>query len=431
MESNVLESKIKMSKMLGINIPNNEFNLNKRDVNFSFGTFNRPEDLNPNSLNIMLDHSFTHLPEDLVIFIDHHLCEQNGIYKYPSNAALICDNYDYIYESISLLIKEINFEGINVYIHNDLDGIASGICFKKILNDIFEGKPDPHAVKTLNFAKIIGNYGDIFPDAKLDLVEYQRFNDPKMLEIMHKKISAYCKTISRFMKATRPIHPELKYLDLNNLSSIVLELNLLLSSVDLNVLNIKYEVERICDIINSMKVVDLKTILIALNLIANSRTVEKVFNLFNEEIERLVKCYIDPTTPAFEMNIVFKEDPTKTVYKLLTIASPFDCGRSVLWKYRSSVQSLVKMQPKESQWYYKVTDWDMDMTAEIKNILCYNRTLKKLSIDSSNNSAYDIAKNIFNGGGHDSIDNGNRSIGSVVVDDEKTFLNSFLLVDFY
>jgi hypothetical protein len=53
--------------------------------------------------------------------------------------------------------------------------------------------------------------------------------------------------------------------------------------------------------------------------------------------------------------------------------------------------------------------------------------LRKLSINGTN--AFDIAKNIFDGGGH--MGDEENSLGSVVIEDENIFYDSFMIVDIY
>lgn len=65
-----------------------------------------------------------------------------------------------------------------------------------------------------------------------------------------------------------------------------------------------------------------------------------------------------------------------------------------------------------------------------KNMICYNRLLNKLSLDGDNSSSYNIAKTIFDGGGHLMTEDG-RSLGSVVINNESDFFDSFVLVDFF
>jgi hypothetical protein len=172
-----------------------------------------------------------------------------------------------------------------------------------------------------------------------------------------------------------------------------------------------------------------------MNVLAQNNVINKIVELYNEESDKLLINYMEPVIPCMEMKIIFKNDESKNIYKLIIIDSPFDSGRSIIWKYNSSYNKLTKTSSTNvSPWYYKATDWVNsgvktidDIIDPNRNYVCYNKTLKKLSVNGAN--AYDIAKNIFNGGGH--IGDERNSIGSVVIEDENIFYDSFMIVDIY
>jgi hypothetical protein len=105
------------------------------NYNFRFGSFNRPDELEKDYLHICLDHSWQQHEDDNVIFIDHHLIENMFKNIYRSNADLMYENFEHIYTFFLNMFKysqNTNFNLI-IHIHNDVDGLASGIIFKYIL----------------------------------------------------------------------------------------------------------------------------------------------------------------------------------------------------------------------------------------------------------------------------------------------------------
>ena len=151
-----------------------------------------------------------------------------------------------------------------------------------------------------------------------------------------------------------------------------------------------------------MNNVNMVSIISYFNGIIQNDLILTILNIYNEEIENIVKSYMENESPSIEMTIMFKEDETKSKYKLFIIDTPFDCGRSVLWKYRVMVKNLLKNKPRISKWHYNVSDWatKKQLGKLTDNCVCYNKCLNKLSFDSSNESAYNISKDVFNGGGH-------------------------------
>lgn len=423
---------------------NNQFNPNFK-INYNFGSFEKPKiDINNKyCLNICLDHSFEIEKNEYFLFIDHHLIERliesnelknefvNNYYKeYCSSNANLMYN---IYENIIEIIRSLNFNEVNVFMHADLDGIASGIIMKQILEDSRNYKMSKNDIL---FVRMLGNYGDLYEYAKYDLTDY--FDDPNDVLIFDKKIKTIVKNLGRFMKAIRPC---LNYYcntnknsKLSNFTKEVIELEDLLERIGINPIQFENFLNNIIlKDIENFKKIDVFTIIMYLNRIT-SNIVYKAINIeFQKLIDSIVKEYLEPDFPQIELSIIFKKDTKKTVYKLLTIETPFDCGRSVIWKYRSSYKQLLYKDLTLNKWNYKLTDWKNKNHANMmKNIACYNKTLNKLTLDGESESSYNIATSFTSsGGGHcNTISEGVGSIGSVkVLEDE--FINSIIVKEFF
>ena len=420
-------------KIIGLNlvklttIPND--NINSIKLEFKFNSFSRPKIMLDHKLHIVVDHSFDYNPQsDSIIFIDHHLVEQLTGAIYKSNSDMMIVNYKHIYNTIKAILDRSGEDiDITIWMHSDIDGLCSGMIVKKILYDIEYGKMDENYRQHLKMAHIIGNYGDIDPEAKLALTDI--FSKESEINVFDKKISGFCRSLSRFMKATRAT-----YDDLNSgvLGEIINEMDSRLKVKNLDHHDINSVLILINDLLCKMDDVDIKRTLTFFNILSQNKIINLILAIYNDEIADLINNYIEPTTPAFEMQIVFLKDPTKTPFKLLIIDSPFDCGRSVIWKYRSNLNIFLKKAGPANQWKFRISDWSkdrplMDLT---KNVICYNRVLHKLSLDGDNSSSFDIAKTIFDGGGHAMTDDG-RSLGSVVIENDEFFFNSFILIDFF
>ena len=399
-----------------------------RKIKFKFNSFKKPSTFLQNELNIAVDHSFEFNEDsDNIIFIDHHLVEQLTGVVYKSNSDMMVKNYQLLYNTIKIILDRNKSSDITIWMHSDIDGLCSGMIMKKILIDVSAGKMDINYEQNLKMVHIIGNYGDIDPEAKLKLTDI--FSKESEINIFDKKISGFCKSLSRFMKATRAVYDDL-YAE--KLSEVITEMEFRLESKHIDINSIISILMLVDDLLNKLDDVDVKRTLTLFNILAQNKILNLILSIYNEEIAELISNYIEPTTPAFEMQIIFKKDPTKTRFKLLVIDSPFDCGRSVIWKYRSNLNIFLKKSGPANQWKFRISDWSkdrnlMDMT---KNIICYNRLLNKLSLDGDNSSSFDIAKTIFDGGGHSMMEDG-RSLGSVIIDNETDFFNSFGLVDFF
>ena len=412
---------------------NKIFDKNDIEIKYSFGTFIRPANFDSSHLNIIVDQNFDIHEDDNVVIVDHHLMETKFNKIYKSNTYLMIEKYKDIYSVLTVLANK--FKYIDVYMHADVDGLCSGLIVQHALMNIINHKniKDISYIDDLNLVLALGNYGDIVDDAKLDLDKFLNTKSATELDIYDKKLSKYCNSIARFMKAIRTGLIEYQ----NDCIS-----SELLSAYDLKLQSSGLTFEHVIDTINNIyrdisniKNINTKSVLILMNILAQNTVINKIVELYNEESDKLLTNYMDPVIPCMEMKIIFKKDESKNIYKLLIIDSPFDSGRSIIWKYNTSYNKLTKTSSTNvSPWYYKATDWVNSGVKTIDNIVdpnrnyvCYNKMLKKLSINGAN--AYDIAKNIFGGGGH--IGDERNSIGSVVIEDENIFYDSFMIVDIY
>lgn len=405
--------------------------LSSNELVYRFSNFERPSNLDSNAVNIFLDNNFfDFLPEDNIIFIDHHLHEENKEPEFNSNVSMMIVHYREIFEIVNKILKSLNDKSVHVYIHQDLDGICSGLVFKHMYNCIKNSTEPTNYEYDLKFTEILGRYGDIDPNAKVQLTTL--FSNEKEIDIYDKKISVFCKKIGRFMKATRGY--------LNNFENsfvinedIYEDFKIKTDKYKINNMSVNEIYDTICERIEQLDVVNTQSTVMFFNLIAQDPIFKTVLELYESEVADITSNYTNPTIPAFEMSVVFKNDPTNTPYKLLVINTSLDCGRSVIWKYRTIVNTMLKQGATNSPWYYKVTDWkkEKNLVKENENMICYNKMLNKVSFDSSNNSGYTIASEIFNGGGHSQSINDSRSIGSASVSNEQEFLNSFRLLNFY
>jgi len=405
--------------------------LSSNELVYRFSNFERPSNLDSNAVNIFLDNNFfDFLPEDNIIFIDHHLHEENKEPEFNSNVSMMVVHYREIFEIVNKILKSLNDKSVHVYIHQDLDGICSGLVFKHIYNCIKNSTEPTNYEYDLKFTEILGRYGDIDPNAKVQLTTL--FSNEKEIDIYDKKISVFCKKIGRFMKATRGY--------LNNFENsfvinedIYEDFKIKTDKYKINNMSVNEIYDTICERIEQLDVVNTQSTVMFFNLIAQDPIFKTVLELYESEVADITSNYTNPTIPAFEMSVVFKNDPTNTPYKLLIINTSLDCGRSIIWKYRTVVNTMLKQGAINSPWYYKVTDWkkEKNLVKENENMICYNKMLNKVSFDSSNNSGYTIASEIFNGGGHSQSINDSRSIGSASVSNEQEFLNSFRLLNFY
>ena len=76
--------------------------LSSNELVYRFSNFERPSNLDSNAVNIFLDNSFfDFLPEDNIIFIDHHLHEENKEPEFNSNVSMMIVHYREINEIVN------------------------------------------------------------------------------------------------------------------------------------------------------------------------------------------------------------------------------------------------------------------------------------------------------------------------------------------
>jgi hypothetical protein len=413
---------------------NNKIDINKHFpiIRCAFSSFTTPK-LDKNTLYLIVDNSFTISNNvDNVVFIDHHLIDELFEVKYFSNAELMFNNYKLIYKTLSEIIKYFYFDNIVILMHHDIDGVASGIIAKKILIDIsnnFEECDKEYTDKIL-FAKILGNFGDINPNASVDLAKL--FDTQQEISIYSKKIKLFCRSFSRYMKAVRVVF---NTLDTDNSKNKFINC---VKGTGVSIDDVHDIVNIIYDFISNSIEIDTKNTIMFCNELAINKKFNMIVNMYNEEMNRISNAYINPEksdSTVFEMTVVFKNDSTNTPFKLLMIDTPFDCGRSIIYKYRVSAKYNINNKMVSNEWSYKLSDWlsskkSKSIVSSLNNIACYNKCIGKLSLDGNNNAAFDIAVK-FGGGGHANIDNGTRSLGSVTIENVNTLLDDCVILDVF
>lgn len=429
-----------INNLIGVNLnpkyANTNNNYDLENIKFKFGDFTRPN-LNKDNLYIVVDHSFEYETEDNVIFLDHHLIEEIFGISYCSNADLLFKNYTLIFQTIKEILNNFNFNDVVVFMHHDIDGVCSGLITKKLLCDVSIGIPDANYAKKIKLAQVFGNFGDISPTAMVELSDI--FNDESSIDIYTKKIKAFCSHFSRFIKATRVLFNDFNDNDFN--TENIKSFNSFIKEYNINTNDIYQVINNVCENIETLKDIDTKILLNYFNYIVIDKTIRKVVEAFIIECDKYISACINPekNDPSFfETMIQFKSDPNSTKFRFLTINMPFDCGRTIIWKYRyqlSKINDDAKIgKVKKHKYYYKIIDWkninDNVLTpSSADNIMCYNMYLDKLSIDGNNSSAFLIAQEL-GGGGHGSIEDG-RSIGSVVIDDINDVLSNSAIIEIF
>ena len=139
------------------------------------------------------------------------------------------------------------------------------------------------------------------------------------LDIYDKKISKYCNSIARFMKAIRTGLIEYQ----NNCvsSKLLSAYNLKLQPCGLTFEDVVDTINDIYRDISNIKNVNAKSVLILMNVLAQNTVINKIVELYNEESDKLLTNYMEPVIPCMEMKIIFKNDESKNIYKLLIIDS--------------------------------------------------------------------------------------------------------------
>lgn len=399
------------------------------------------------ALYICVDHSFveelTESGQDInIIFIDHHLAEKQNV-KYASNARMMAENYP---DLIKYLVNVIPyFNSIVVLMHNDLDGLASGIIMKSIINDIFdENRHEGINVQSgVAFAKILGSYGDIDSD-KLKTLE--TFFHKSLHANIDKKFESIRKNIGTFFKATRAIHDSLFYI--RNYQDIVNEKYKEVSCINWEEVN-KYDdyikqfnIETknilslflsICESLEECKKITAKYVVYLINVIMTNKTLIRINEEYYNVSEKILEQYLGGSSQTpLELEITATFNGSNTKYKILIIDTPFDVARSVMFKYELKIKNLLKQSIAPVNYSYKVTDWlkyGKDIVKLSHNIACFNKAINKLTLYSSeNSSAYDIALGVFHGGGHITE---NGSIGSVKLENEYKLFDKIKLTDIF
>lgn len=397
-------------------------------------------------LFICVDHSFIEEVETYneninIVFIDHHLAERNGI-RYASNAKMMTELYSDLVKDLSDIAP--SFQNIVVLMHNDLDGLASGIIMKSILNDIFNDNIDNVKITSgIALAEILGSYGDIDPDKEKLLGKlFNKFDQPNI----DKKLESVRKNIGTFFKATRTIHDLL--FNIRHINDIKLQeyktklvtykdtvynYEQYIKQFDIDIDGILLLFYNICESLEKCDKITLKYVIYLMNIILSNKTFIKVNEAYYNVSEQILEQYMGGSslTPLkFEITAYFEGSNVK--YKIIIIDTPFDVARSIMFKYELKVKNCLKQNLAPSNYTYKITDnikAGKDIIGLSHNIACYNKAINKLTLYSSeNSSAYDIASELFHGGGHNT-DTG--SLGSAVIENENILFDKIKIVDIF
>lgn len=447
-----------------------------------------------NILYITVDHSFEYFDCDNIIFIDHHLCEElYDVFEYRSNSDLLVKNYKSTYALLKNIFDNFYFNKINVLMHHDLDGVMSAIIIKKIIADVKNNTVDCNYENNIVLAQVLGNAGDMSESAKDDLVKiftkkddiiiynkkiksftsyFGRFmkatrtmydslynnagykNDAfiqsfeqnyKSIKIKDEDFYAAINLMTDFYEQQKNNHDTTKdpakYNKLFDNKSVVKIFDFMCDiaiknnciSIDAN--DVKYVLDFIYSFFINVDTVDTKSILYFINSIVADNTISRIVDIFsNTSHKYMTKCLTPPKTdsPIFEMNVIFTNDPNKEKYRLLFINTTADSSRTVMGKYTYFLNKEVQKPSMPNKWNYKITDWQYSKPEVLKvnNIACFNSGINKLSLHSTSDSAYNIAK-YYGGGGHSNIDDSGGSMGSVGIDNINMLLNDIVIFDIF
>lgn len=352
------------------------------------------------------------------VFIDHHLYESKaGHCDYHSNSIMIYDNFRMIFQILQKIITSKQIDYVGVLFHTDLDGIGSGLMIAKILRLIQEGRvyTIEDDILSVGLAMVLGEYGDISPDKKDMLMNIFKpmaaFEDGLPV-----KFEYLSKNIARFFKAIRPVIDIKSHIRENDdIEGLRRKYNELTFKYGLTYNEFLTSYEAIKSTFNKFVDINDLTITCFLSSLIQNPINKRIISLVQQEIDEATDGYLRPDTPQVEVSVKFTNIENSPEYKLLFIDSPLDIGRSVMWTYKGRLQYF-----KDSVEYKKFNMANyLDGLPHLKklcnNICCYNLFSGKLSLHSSDDSAFRIGK-AFGGGGHGNLEDGKSSLGSVAID---------------
>jgi len=341
---------------------------------------------------------------------------------YGSNSRMIFNNFSVIYKVLNKILAEKQVDNIGVCFHTDLDGIGSAFLIAKILYLIKNKKEiSKEEIDTTGLAMLLGEYGDI-SDNKLE--DLQDVLSPKNSYStgISKKMDIMTKNFGRFLKAIRPVidlnsHSETKAGEIERLENKLKDLAI---NYGVGYEEFYSSFIKIIDFFNTIEDIDQFTIIRFISQIVQDPINRIIIDLVQKEIDFMVNSYLRPETPQFDFTVQFygfdNEDNKLPEYRLFLIDSPLDVGRSVMWTYRGRLQYFKDAVDSKKFSVANYRSIIPEMVLKCKNMCCYNIFSGKLSLQSADNSAFDIGK-AFGGGGHGNT--GEGSLGSVGVDIEE------------
>lgn len=414
-----------------------EFDLNTMVIKYNFSSFKFPslnslfsdkvgeknidtEIFEENTLLISVDNSFDIPTEKAVscIFIDHHLFEQiTGSSRYHSNAIMIHKNFVLIAKFLEKIIREKEIQNIGVLFHTDLDGVGSGLLIAKILELIKYNRVKEISVEdidSVSLATVLGEYGDISEDKEELLFEVFQQKDIYSAGLK-KKFEIMTKNLGRYLKAIRPVielevHDE-EYSETDR-SNMVNKYDELIPKYRIGYREMLKSYYKIKNYFDNLQNIDSLEIISFISSLVQDQTNRIIIELVQKEIDALVDSYLRPSTPQIDIVVQFTNIEKSPEYKLLLIDSPLDVGRSVMWTYRGRLQYF-KDDPDYKR--FSMANYRAGIPyilKKCKNICCYNIFSGKLSLQSEDESAFEIGK-AFGGGGHGNT--GAGSLGSVLI----------------
>lgn len=363
------------------------------------------------------------------VFIDHHLYESKiGKCPYHSNSIMIYENFRMIFQILQKIITSKQVDYVGVLFHTDLDGIGSGLMIAKILHLIKEGRLNlvDEDITSIGLAMVLGEYGDISPDKQSMLFDVFK-PGAAFMDGLGAKFEYLSKNIVRFFKAIRPVIDIKSHLHEScTLENLRLKYNELTFKYGLGYEEFLKAYEGIKAAFNKLGDVNDLTITLFLSSLVQNTINKKIISLVQQEIDEASDSYLRPETPQVEVSIKFTNIENSPEYKLLLIDSPLDIGRSVMWTYKGRLQYF-----KDSVVYKKFNmanylDGLPHLKKLCKNICCYNIFSGKLSLHSSDDSAFRIGK-ALGGGGHGNLEDGKSSLGSVAIDIETLNKNCVII----
>jgi len=416
---NVIEIK-NLGVLVNINKELNDIESNQLNYFWGTSSFKRPNMFNELfkeefTLKVIVDNSFSIEPDDKnFIFLDHHLTEEYYKNPFTSNTRMLIENYN-ILVSMFNEFKNRGYKKIVTLYHNDGDGVMSSIVMKlvyqEVFNDIILEKSEKN--KMFSMIKLLGDTYDV-SFSRDDI--FNDLNKLKLLEdsgVFIKKIQTITKGLSMYYKTIRN--------SINNESdSIYTEIDHLTEQYGkpflMSMVNGQFE-NYYYNLINmDNPLISVVQVLSFLNLINNDKYISDMIDIYEQEKTRIVNQFVYPNTTVssvFDMIIEFKKFPKK-YYRLFIFSSPFDLARTVSWSIFGKM-NYYKKTSKKNDWSFYLDDYNITKLKKLNERNCVLNVSpngkSKLSLnDFVGDTAYRIAKEVFNGGGHN---NEKDSIGSV------------------